>query len=106
MITTKLWCFPKSMKTEVIPRYKIVDATFTYGPKNIPWPVYFLLLLGMLLVIIGLSLGGCRESHSYYDYYYDSSYSYAGACASSVLGFLVLLIPLPALLLVPCCFKK
>jgi hypothetical protein len=105
MITTKLWCFPKSMKTEVIPRYKIIDATFTYGPKNIPWPAYFLLLLGMLLVIIGLSLGGCRDqSYSYYPSLY--SYVNTGACASSVLGFLVLLIPLPALLLVPCCCKK
>mmetsp|Transcript_5696 Transcript_5696/g.12596 ORF Transcript_5696/g.12596 Transcript_5696/m.12596 type:complete len:286 (-) Transcript_5696:52-909(-) len=109
-VTSKLWCFPKKYQTFIIPRFKIVNAAFSLGPRSIPKIVYFFLLIALVLIILGAVNGSCtkcKNSNSYS--YYSSSRSSdncdsAGACASLVIGCLML-IPVPILVLVPF-FKK
>ena len=97
-VERKLWCFPKTSKTIVLPRFKIVDTAFTYGPRSIHWIVYPLFLTGLIMVLTGMAGGGCRR---YYGYYFNSS-----SCATVAIGFLLLLIFAPLLVFIPCCFKK
>lgn len=94
-LTTQLWCFPKQCQSIVIPRFKIVNAAFTLGPKSIPMAFWVLLLTSLILIIIGVVDGGCSDD------YYSSS----GSCAAVVIGSLLLVIPIPLLLLVPCLIK-
>ncbi|KAL7474610.1 hypothetical protein ACHAW6_000577 [Cyclotella cf. meneghiniana] len=89
VITTKLWCFPKSSITIVIPRFKIIDASFTFGPRGVPLLVYLLLLIAIVLIGVGSANGGCPS----------------GGCGSLVIGCLMLIIAL-LLLFLPFCFKK
>jgi hypothetical protein len=69
---------------------------------------WLLLLAAAILIIIGLLNGGCRpipeyEGSRYFSYYYSKSRS---ACVMSVIGFLIMFIPVPILLFLPCILKK
>ncbi len=109
-VTSKLWCFPKKYQTFIIPRFKIVDAAFSLGPRNIPKIVYFFLLIAFVLIILGAVNGSCtkcKNSNSPSNYFSSSSSDNcdnAGACVSLIIGCL-LLIPVPILVLIPF-FKK
>jgi len=113
-VTSQLWCFPKKYHVHVIPRFKIVNAAFSLGPRSIPWVVYLFLIAAMILIIIGAVMGGCSKckdsdgSSSSYSYYsssfYDSDCDSSGACACLVIGCL-LLIPVILLVLVPLIWK-
>lgn len=100
-VTSQLWCFPQRALTKVIPRFKIVDAQFSLGPRSIPRITWLLLLISIILIIIGAVWGGCKDKCHYSSCGVDSS-----ACAMLVIGILVLLIPVPPLLLIPCIKKR
>ena len=100
----QLWCFPKKVQTRVIPRFKIVDAYFTLGPRRLHWLFWDLLLLTVLFITFGALFGGCKETETYSYYGGSSSSKNSGACGTMVVGIL-LIIPLLLLLFIPCCFK-
>eukprot|EP01083_Nonionella_stella_P087935 244838_1 len=119
---SRLWCFPKSCQVNVIPRFKIVDATFSLGPRKVPLLVWLLLAAALALIITGATFGGCRscedewvDTGSQYDYYgsYESSgyytssgcHSSSGTCASLVIGVVLAAILVPILLIIPCIWK-
>ncbi|KAL3775489.1 hypothetical protein HJC23_013540 [Cyclotella cryptica] len=93
-ITTRLWCFPKACQTIVIPRFKIVDASFTFGPRRIPAIVWLLLLISIVFLIAGGSSGGC-----------SADLSTGSSCGLLVIGCLLLVVFTPAILLA-FCFRK
>jgi hypothetical protein len=92
-IATRLWCFPERRQTIVIPRFSIVGASFSYGPRNIPLLVWLLLAVSIVLIAIGAGSGGC------------DSYSPGSSCAWLVIGCLLMVIVVPALV-VTLCFRK
>ena len=108
-IIHQLWCFPKKCTTLVIPRFKIVDAYFTLSPRRVHRLFWWLLLIAGILIFFGVAYGGCSEQTVSYSYWNSNSSSTTsrndGACASMVIGILLLLIPVPILLFMPCCFK-
>ena len=61
-----------------IPRFKIVDSSFTLGPRKISSIVWFLLLLSIIFIIIGAALGGCKP--------YCTSSQVVAAAAQAVEG--------------------
>eukprot|EP00569_Conticribra_weissflogii_P004125 CAMPEP_0171330054 /NCGR_PEP_ID=MMETSP0878-20121228/1726_1 /TAXON_ID=67004 /ORGANISM="Thalassiosira weissflogii, Strain CCMP1336" /LENGTH=289 /DNA_ID=CAMNT_0011830239 /DNA_START=160 /DNA_END=1029 /DNA_ORIENTATION=+ len=108
-VTSQLWCFPKRYQTIVIPRFKIVNAGFSLGPRSIPVLAYLIIAISLVLIIIGAVNGGCskcdKSSRSSYYYYYGSDCDNSGACASLVIGCLLLVIPVPLLILLPIIWK-
>ena len=66
-IIHQLWCFPKKVRTYVIPRFKIVDAYFTLGPRRLSWLFWLLLVLSVCFIAFGAIAGGCKcETYSSY----------------------------------------
>ena len=100
----QLWCFPKKVQTRVIPRFKIVDAYFTLGPRRVHWLFWWLLLFTIFFITFGALFGGCKETETYSYYGGSSSSKNSGACGTMVVGIL-LIIPMLLLLFIPCCFK-
>ncbi len=104
-ITSQLWCFPKKYETIIIPRFKIINTAFSLGPRSIPKIIYMILLISLILIIFGAVNGSCSKCKD--PSYWSSSNSNcdnSGACASLVIGCL-LLIPVPILILVPIIWK-
>ena len=60
----QLWCFPKKVRTHVIPRFKIVDAYFTLGPRRLGWLFWLLLVLSVCFIAFGAIAGGCKCPYS------------------------------------------
>ena len=103
--TSQLCCFPKSYEVNVIPRFKIVDAIITLGPRSIPKLLCFIIVVvAALLITYGTIYGGCGKkcSYGYYDYfcYQDSS-----TCACVVIGALMISVLLPLIILIPWLLK-
>ncbi|KAL7470146.1 hypothetical protein ACHAXS_010380 [Conticribra weissflogii] len=77
---TKQWCcFPKRFRVFVIPRFKIVDVSFSFGPRRISGFFYFFLILSIFLISLGAAGGGCSKTCAYFrrlspDYYSDPDY--------------------------------
>mmetsp|Transcript_5764 Transcript_5764/g.11776 ORF Transcript_5764/g.11776 Transcript_5764/m.11776 type:complete len:333 (-) Transcript_5764:70-1068(-) len=72
-------CFPKRYRVFVIPRFKIVDVSFSFGPRSVSWLFYFLLMLSIILISMGAVGGGCKKACGYFrrlspDYYSDPDY--------------------------------
>jgi len=106
-ITSQLWCFPKKYQTIIIPRFKIVNTAFSLGPRSVPKIVYLILLISLILIIFGAVNGSCskcNDSSSFYSYASNSNCGNSGACASLIIGCLML-IPVPILVLVPIIWK-
>lgn len=100
--TSQLCCLPKSYEVNVIPRFKIVDATITLGPRSIPKLLTFIIVvIAALLITFGAMNGGCGENWSYYNGYYQDS----GACASLTIGALMVSVLLPLIILIPWLLK-
>ena len=112
-VSRKLLCFPERSETVIIPRFKIVDCTFTLAPS---FEFYFLLimLLSIILILVGTAAGGCKNTST--TTYGDGGYSYSsdsysitsynsGACASLVIGYLMLVLCAIAFVLMRC-FSK
>jgi hypothetical protein len=49
-------CFPKTYYAEAIPRFKVVNVTFTNGRRNLFWWIFFLIMIGVLIIIFGMIL--------------------------------------------------
>lgn len=98
-VSRKLWCFPERSETVIIPRFKIVDCAFTLGPR-FAFFLWLIMLLSIILISIGTAVGGCKntmtttyEGYSYFsDSYYPTTITFynSGACASLVIGYLML----------------
>ena len=129
-VSKKLWCLPETSKTVIIPRFKIVDCTFFLGPR-IEFFFWLLMLASIVLLIIGAKAGGCNSNSTstrrstlsasvvnelldFADFAAASSSSYndpttsynSGACASLVIGSLVLVICAIAFVLIFFFFKR
>lgn len=49
-------CFPKMYYAEAIPRFKVVNVTFTNGRRNLFWWIFILAMIGALLIVFGMLL--------------------------------------------------
>lgn len=104
--TSQLCCFPKSYEVNVIPRFKIVDAIITLGPRSIPKLLCFIIVVvAALLITYGTMYGGCGEkcSYDYWDGY--SCYQDSSTCACVVIGALMISVLLPLIILIPWLLK-
>jgi len=100
--TTQMCCLPKSYEITVIPRFKIVDASITLGPRSIPRLLTFLIVVvAAVLISVGSMNGGCGEDCSF-GHCYDSG---SGPCACVVIGSLMLSILIPLIILIPWLLK-
>lgn len=99
--TSQLCCLPKSYEVNVIPRFKIVDATITLGPRSIPkFLCFIIVVIAALLITFGTMNGGCDKACYWGECYQDS-----GACASLTIGALMISVLLPLIILIPWLLK-
>ena len=120
-VSRKLWCFPERSETIIIPRFKIVDCTFSLWPKFMFFDL--LALLSIFLIMFGHWRGGCNKTTATTAYayggnpysspsYYNptttttTSYNNSGACASLAIGCIMLVLCVIAFLLVLFFVKK
>ncbi len=88
-----------------------MNTAFSLGPRSFPKTAAFFMLIGIILLIVGASAGGCTkcQSGSSYSSYYSSSSrdcgGNSGSCASLVFGILLLLIPFLVAVGLPLCCK-